>query len=75
MFRNRSIEMKVVKTPKQNADALKQSRTRMTPEQIATIAKDGAKYVAVLAGAGYTLKKVVDAASDIAVHTATIKIK
>lgn len=75
MFKNRSIEMKVVKTPKQNDSYIRIPRPRLTPEQITEISKDTARTAAFLAGAGYTLKKVVDVASEIAIITAKAKIK
>lgn len=78
MFKNRSIEMKVVKNPKQESTPRSHG---LSPNQIRDLEhynnmlKDNVKNVAMLAGAGYTLKRVLDVASEIAIITAKAKIK
>ena len=77
MFKNRSIEMKVVKNPKQETPA----SHGMSPNQIRDLEhynqmlKDNVKNVALLAGAGYTLKRVLDVTSEIVIIAAKTKIK
>lgn len=74
MFERRAIEMKVVKTPKNETEP-KEPRTRMSGEQIYKIAVDTVERAAFLAAVGYGLKKVLDTTSEIAIITAKTKIK
>lgn len=75
MFKKHSLNVQVVKTPKQtNAPEEDSNCKKLTPEQFSHVVKEQAKYAALLIGAGYTLVVILDTARQIALHTAKTKI-
>lgn len=75
MFKNRELRVQMAKTsPKTPDPAEKRERTEEIL-MIHTIVKDDIKKLAMIAGAGYTLKRVFDLGSEIAVIAAKANIK
>lgn len=67
MFKNKAFQVKVVNANSTAVDAdEKSARIRLTPEQITKIAQENVKYVALIVGAGYAVKKVLDTSSEAA---------
>ena len=65
MFENRAFHVRMVRTaPQTPVDPNAEPRTRMTTEQVIQLARENVKYVAILVGAGYALKKVLDTSSE-----------
>ncbi len=74
MFKNRELRVQVAKTaPKDSDTAEKRDRTEEIL-LIHSIVKDDIKKVAMIAGAGYALKRAFDLGSEIAVIAAKAKI-
>jgi hypothetical protein len=74
MFKNRELRVQVHKTAKEDPAAEKRDRTDEIL-LIHSIVKDDVKKLAMIAGAGYTLKRAFDLASDIAVIAAKAKLQ
>lgn len=74
MFSNREIKMQVVKTPKPN-HAPEEAALKLTPEQFSHVVKEQATNAALLIGAGYTTKVVLDTVRDIVMHIVKTKIR
>lgn len=74
MFKKHSLNVQVVKTPKQTNAPEEDSNNKLTPEQFSHVVKEQAKYAALLIGAGYTLVVILDTAREIALHIAKTKI-
>ena len=74
MFKNRELRVQVAKTAKDSTPTEKVDRTEEIL-MIHNIVKDDVKKVAILVGAGYTLKRVFDLGSELAVIAAKANIK
>ena len=77
MFKNRALEVKVVKnsekeTPRPNVFA---AASRRDIEHFNKMFLNNVKVIAILGGAGYALRKTVDTASEIAIIAAKAKIQ
>ncbi len=73
MFRRHALSVQVVKTPKGNAP--EEAADKLTPEQFSHVAKEQATNAALLIGAGYTIKVVLDTTRDIVLHIVRTKIR
>lgn len=74
MFKNRELRVQVAKTAKVAQNDEKIDRTGEIL-MIHSIIKDDVKKIALIAGAGYTLKRAFDLGSEIAVIAAKANIK
>lgn len=74
MYRRYAIKPQIVKIPKSN-QAPEEDSTKLTPEQFSHVAKEQAKNAALLIGAGYTTKVILDTAREIALHIVKTKIR
>lgn len=74
MFKNRELRVQVAKTAKDPQPAEKVDRTHEIL-LIHQIIKDDVKKIALIAGAGYTLKRAFDLGSELAVIAAKANIK
>lgn len=75
MFKNRELKVQVVKTTPKTTDPADQRDRTGEFLLIHSIIKDDVKKIALIAGAGYTLKRVFDLGSEIAVIAAKANIK
>lgn len=74
MFKNRELRVQVAKTaPKETAQPERDRTEEIL--LIHSIIKDDVKKLALLAGAGYTLKRAFDLGSELAVIAAKANIK
>lgn len=74
MFKNRELRVQVAKTAKATPPVEKADRTEEIL-MIHNIIKDDVKKIAIIAGAGYTLKRAFDLGSELAVIAAKANIK
>jgi len=74
MFKNRELRVQVAKTAKSDQPVEKIDRTEEIL-MIHNIVKDDIKKIALIAGVGYSLKRVFDLGSEIAVIAAKANIK
>lgn len=76
MFKNRAIQVKMVKTSK-NEDTSEpiEERVHVDPEQINKIAKDFVTHTAIVVGAVVVGTTVLNTLSKIAIITAKAKIR
>jgi hypothetical protein len=75
MFKNRELRVQVAKTNSKPTDSADQRDRTGEILLIHSIIKDDVKKIAMIAGAGYTLKRVFDLGSEIAVIAAKANIK
>jgi len=65
MFKNRSIQVKMIKDSDQQVTTAHQPKV-WTPEKIQSFARDQVKYVALVGGGLYAAKKILDTTCEIA---------
>lgn len=76
MFKNRrSVQFQVVKTPKAPPPPPQPAREPLDPMVIHAMAREDIRYIAMLIGIGYGMKRVFDLGSEIAVLAAKTNIK
>lgn len=74
MFKNRELRVQVAKTAPKDSTQPQRDRTGEIL-MIHSIIKDDVKKVALIVGAGYTLKRAFDLGSELAVIAAKANIK
>lgn len=75
MFKNYAIRPQFVRTNPKTTASDKEPRTPMTPIELNALVNVNVKNAAILIGAGYGLKKVLDTASEIALIAARTNFK
>jgi hypothetical protein len=75
MFKNRSLRIQVVKDPQTDAPFPPASTVRRHPVEYLILTKMAVRDVALIAGAGYAAKKVLDTGAEIALIVANHKFK
>lgn len=74
MFKRHALNVQLVKTPKHN-DAPEEAATKLTPEQFSHVVKEQCKNAALLIGATYTTKVILDTVQDVVMHIVKTKIR
>lgn len=72
MFKNRSLQVQMVKTPKQKDSTDTHECAHMSLEQINVFAKDQVRNLAVVSAGLYAAKKVLDTTCQIAIIKSTV---
>ena len=75
MFKNRTLQVKMVKDNQSSAGTTTTPSREIDPEQINEIAKDQIKTIAVAVGATLITAFLASGTKEIAVHTAKTKIR
>lgn len=71
MFKNRSLQLKMVKENPTTSNAAHSSeKLNWSPEQISKIAKDQVRNLAVVVAGVYAVKVALDTTSEIAINAA-----